>query len=85
MSHISSSIILLQSHVEEMHRKTYKRKVFNNQSGRLAARFPEMKEDVKWRVEHLNRKWERLEQTVTPRKRTHPEHLTHAKGGLHFI
>uniref|UniRef100_A0A1B6EWZ8 KASH domain-containing protein n=2 Tax=Cuerna arida TaxID=1464854 RepID=A0A1B6EWZ8_9HEMI len=66
------------SHVEEMHRKTYKRKVFNNQGGRLAARFPELKDDVKWRMAHLNRKWERLEQTVTPRKRSHPDHLTHA-------
>jgi len=68
------------SHVEEMHRKTYKRKVFNNQGGRLAARFPELKDDVKWRMTHLNRKWERLEQTVTPRKHSPREHshLIHA-------
>lgn len=68
-----------------MHRKTYKRKVFNNQGGRLAARFPELREDVKWRMTHLNRMWERLEQTVTPRKRSHPDHLTHAIGTLSIV
>ncbi|KAL1138934.1 hypothetical protein AAG570_008996 [Ranatra chinensis] len=63
------------SHMEEMQRKAFKRKLFNNQSGRLVARMPDLKDVVAWRVLYLNRKWERLEQTVTPRKRSHTDHL----------
>ncbi|XP_075226377.1 klarsicht isoform X2 [Lycorma delicatula] len=63
------------NHMEEMLRKSYKRKVFNNQGGRIVARFPELKEEVARRVVYLNMKWERLEQTVTPRKRMHSDRL----------
>uniref|UniRef100_T1HCR3 Uncharacterized protein n=1 Tax=Rhodnius prolixus TaxID=13249 RepID=T1HCR3_RHOPR len=57
------------SHMEEMQRNTYKRKMFNNQGGRLVAREPALKVEVAWKVSHLNSKWERLESAVTPRKR----------------
>ncbi|XP_054272374.1 uncharacterized protein LOC128992693 isoform X2 [Macrosteles quadrilineatus] len=75
------------SHIEEMHHKTYKRKVFNNQGGRLAAKFPGMKDEVKRRMTHLNRKWERLEQTVTPRKhsRVDTSHLEHLPDVEHLL
>lgn len=55
--------------MEEMQRNTYKRKMFNNQGGRLVAREPALKVEVAWKVSHLNSKWERLESAVTPRKR----------------
>lgn len=58
-----------------MNRKSFKRKLFNNQGGRLVVRSPDLKDEVAWRVLTLNSKWETLEQTVTPRKRTHPDHL----------
>lgn len=44
--------------------RAYKRKLFNNQSGRLVARCPELKEKVAWKVSYLNCKWERLEQLI---------------------
>ena len=54
-----------------MHRKSYKRKIFNNQGGRLVAQLPKLKDEVAWRMMYLNLKWERLEQTVTPVSYTH--------------
>ncbi|KAK9499126.1 hypothetical protein O3M35_003631 [Rhynocoris fuscipes] len=62
------------THMEEMQRNTYKRKMFNNQGGRLVAREPSLKDEVAWRVSYLNSKWERLESTVTPRKRAKTDH-----------
>ncbi|XP_014248959.1 uncharacterized protein LOC106666348 isoform X2 [Cimex lectularius] len=61
------------SHLEEMKRKTYKRKLFNNQGGRLVARDPSLKDVVAWSMQILNRKWERLVAAVTPRKRSSAE------------
>ncbi|KAF6205725.1 hypothetical protein GE061_019898 [Apolygus lucorum] len=58
------------SHMEEMKRKDYKRKLFNNQGGRLVAREPGQKEEVAWRVVYLNSRWERLEAALSLRKRT---------------
>ena len=55
--------------MEEMQRKSYKRKLFHNQSGRVVARIPESKAKVAWRVQVINSKWEKLERTVAPRKR----------------
>lgn len=65
----------LQNPMEEMLRKSYKRKVFHNQGGRLVARSPELKEEVTRRVLYLNNKWEKLEQLVTPRKRSHTDRI----------
>ncbi|RZF37942.1 hypothetical protein LSTR_LSTR005442 [Laodelphax striatellus] len=67
--------LLRRSQFEELQRKSYRRKLFNNQGGRLVARSPELKNEVAWRIEHLNTKWERLEQTVTPRIKMHPVHM----------
>lgn len=61
------------SHMEELQRKTYKRKLFNNQGGRLVARSPDLKTEVARKIRYLNKKWEMLENVVTPRKRTYPD------------
>ncbi|BES93914.1 Hypothetical protein NTJ_06723 [Nesidiocoris tenuis] len=58
------------SHMEDMKRMDYRRKLFNNQGGRLVAREPNQKEEVAWRMVYLNSRWERLEAAVSLRKRT---------------
>lgn len=70
--------------MEELQRKTYKRKLFNNQGGRLVARSPDLKTEVAWRIRYLNKKWEMLENVVTPRKRTYPD-LPDICPGIFFI
>ncbi|XP_039288846.1 uncharacterized protein LOC111043821 isoform X3 [Nilaparvata lugens] len=67
--------LLKRTQFEELQRKSYRRKLFNNQGDRLVARFPELKNEVAWRIEHLNTKWERLEQTVSPRTKMHSAHM----------
>ncbi|CAA9994971.1 unnamed protein product [Nesidiocoris tenuis] len=61
---------IFQSHMEDMKRMDYRRKLFNNQGGRLVAREPNQKEEVAWRMVYLNSRWERLEAAVSLRKRT---------------
>ncbi|CAB0000236.1 unnamed protein product, partial [Nesidiocoris tenuis] len=56
--------------MEDMKRMDYRRKLFNNQGGRLVAREPNQKEEVAWRMVYLNSRWERLEAAVSLRKRT---------------
>lgn len=42
--------------------------MFNEQSSRLLARYPDLRDEVAWRVSHLNSKWETLELAMTPSK-----------------
>ncbi|XP_069685606.1 klarsicht protein isoform X3 [Periplaneta americana] len=62
------------SHMEEMQRKAYRRKLFNDQANKLLRRYPDVRDEVMWRMAHLNSKWEMLEQVITPCK-SNPDQL----------
>ncbi|XP_049805441.1 klarsicht protein [Schistocerca nitens] len=59
---------LRTSHLEEMRRNCYRRKVFNDQARKLLSRYPDVRDEVSWRVAHLNTKWDMLEQAISPCK-----------------
>lgn len=40
--------------------------MFNEQAGKLVARAPTLRDEVAWRVDHLNTKWELVEQIMAP-------------------
>lgn len=52
--------------MEELRRKAYRRKLFNEQAEKLISRAPALKDEVAWRVDHLNSKWELVEQIMAP-------------------
>ena len=52
--------------MEELRRKAYRRRLFNEQAGKLVSRAPSLKDEVAWRVDHLNAKWELVEQIMAP-------------------
>nr|CAD7431740.1 unnamed protein product [Timema monikensis] len=56
------------SHMEEIQRRSYRRKLFNDQAGQLMQRYPDVRDEVMWRVSHLNSKWEMLQQAMSPGK-----------------
>ncbi|XP_066591099.1 klarsicht protein isoform X2 [Prorops nasuta] len=60
---------LRAAHMEELKRKAYRRKLFNEQAGKLVSRVPALKDEVAWRVDHLNAKWELVEQIMAPVER----------------
>ena len=55
--------------MEELRRRAYRRKLFNEQAGKLVSRAPALKDEVAWRVDHLNAKWELVEQIMAPVER----------------
>ncbi|XP_020287461.1 uncharacterized protein LOC109856518 isoform X2 [Pseudomyrmex gracilis] len=57
---------LRATHMEELRRKAYRRKLFNEQAEKLISRAPALKDEVAWRVDHLNAKWELVEQIMAP-------------------
>lgn len=57
---------MFQAHTEELRRKAYRRRLFNEQAGKLVARAPTLRDEVAWRVDHLNTKWELVEQIMAP-------------------
>ncbi|XP_024938758.1 uncharacterized protein LOC107265729 isoform X2 [Cephus cinctus] len=57
---------LRAAHMEELRRKAYRRRLFNEQAGKLVSRAPTLRDEVAWRVDHLNTKWELVEQIMTP-------------------
>ncbi|XP_063993253.1 klarsicht protein isoform X1 [Diachasmimorpha longicaudata] len=57
---------LRATHMEELQRKAYRRRLFNDQAAKLVARSPSLKDEVAWRVDHLNAKWELVEQIMAP-------------------
>ncbi|OXU23632.1 hypothetical protein TSAR_002830 [Trichomalopsis sarcophagae] len=57
------------AHTEELRRKAYRRRLFNEQAEKLIARAPSLKEEVSWRVDHLNAKWDLVEQIMAPVQR----------------
>ncbi|XP_043268774.1 uncharacterized protein klar isoform X2 [Venturia canescens] len=57
---------LRAAHMEELRRKAYRRRLFNEQAGKLVSRAPSLKDEVAWRVDHLNAKWELVEQIMAP-------------------
>jgi hypothetical protein len=65
--------------MEEMQRKAYRRKLFNDQAYKLLHRYPDERDEVIWRMTHLNSKWEMLEQAVTPCK-SNPDQLDMCAG-----
>ncbi|XP_043596428.1 uncharacterized protein LOC122573733 isoform X2 [Bombus pyrosoma] len=60
---------LRAAHMEELRRRAYRRKLFNDQAGKLVSRAPALKDEVAWRVDHLNAKWELVEQIMAPVER----------------
>ncbi|XP_017795060.1 PREDICTED: uncharacterized protein LOC108576557 [Habropoda laboriosa] len=60
---------LRAAHMEELRRRAYRRKLFNEQAGKLVSRAPAFKDEVAWRVDHLNAKWELVEQIMAPVER----------------
>uniref|UniRef100_A0ABD2X2Q3 KASH domain-containing protein n=1 Tax=Trichogramma kaykai TaxID=54128 RepID=A0ABD2X2Q3_9HYME len=61
---------LRAAHTEELRRKAYRRRLFNEQAEKLIARAPSLKEEVYWRVDHLNAKWNLVEQIMAPVQRS---------------
>ncbi|CAB0034639.1 unnamed protein product, partial [Trichogramma brassicae] len=59
-----------KAHTEELRRKAYRRRLFNEQAEKLIARAPSLKEEVYWRVDHLNAKWNLVEQIMAPVQRS---------------
>ncbi|XP_052119593.1 uncharacterized protein LOC127748782 isoform X2 [Frankliniella occidentalis] len=60
---------LRTSHMERLQREGFRRRLFNEQSGRLLQRCPELTEEVSWRAQHLNAKWDTLERAMdSPRE-----------------
>lgn len=57
-----------QAQQEELRRRTYRRKLFVEQGERVAQRYPGSSEEICWRVNYLNNKWDQLESTFTPAK-----------------
>lgn len=55
--------------MEELRRRAYRRKLFNEQAGKLVSHAPALKDEVAWRVDHLNAKWELVEQIMAPIER----------------
>ncbi|XP_058797198.1 klarsicht protein [Phymastichus coffea] len=60
---------LRAAHTEELRRKAYRKRLFNEQAEKLIARAPSLKEEVSWRVDHLNAKWDLVEQIMAPVQR----------------
>ncbi|XP_076062425.1 uncharacterized protein LOC143037757 [Oratosquilla oratoria] len=54
--------------LEELRRRAYRRKLFSEQGERVAQRYPQSAEEISWRVNYLNNKWDQLEQSFTPLK-----------------
>lgn len=52
--------------MERMQREGFRRRMFNEQSARLLVRYPDLRDEVTWRVAHLNAKWETLELAMSP-------------------
>lgn len=57
-----------QAQQEELRRRTYRRKLFVEQGERVAQRYPGSSEEISWRVNYLNNKWDQLESNLTPAK-----------------
>ncbi|XP_068217202.1 klarsicht protein [Palaemon carinicauda] len=53
---------------EELRRRTYRRKLFVEQGERVAQRYPSSAEEISWRVNYLNNKWDQLQSSFTPAK-----------------
>ncbi|XP_076233971.1 uncharacterized protein LOC143178913 isoform X2 [Calliopsis andreniformis] len=60
---------LRAAHMEELRRRAYRRKLFNEQATKLVSRAPALKDEVAWRVDHLNAKWDLVEQIMAPVER----------------
>ncbi|XP_065202336.1 klarsicht protein [Planococcus citri] len=56
------------THVEELQRKNYQRKIFVSQSSRLVTQYPQYKDEILEYVSQLNFKWDQLTQTVSPKR-----------------
>lgn len=59
---------LLQSYIEDVQRKNYRRKLFNEQAGKLLSKYPDSRDDISRHVSHLNAKWELIEQLLSSGK-----------------
>ena len=70
--------------MEELRRKAYRRRLFNEQAGKLMARAPALKDEIAWRVDHLNAKWELVEQIMAPIARPVSDHQDVSAGEFIF-
>ncbi|XP_044741314.1 uncharacterized protein LOC123302466 [Chrysoperla carnea] len=51
--------------LEEMERRNYRRIAFIEQATRLVQVYPEIKDEVNWRITHLNSKWDAVKQAIS--------------------
>lgn len=68
--------------MEELRRKAYRRRLFNEQAGKLIAREPALRDEITWRVDHLNAKWELVEQIMAPTVRPVTDHQDVSAGNV---
>ena len=74
----------LQTYHEEMLQRSPRRKLFNDYAKQLMRRYPNMKEEITIRIQHLNNQWQALEQAISPRT-GYQDHNTMVKGELFII
>lgn len=48
-----------------MERRNYRRIAFIEQATRLVQVYPEIKDEVNWRITHLNSKWDAVKQAIS--------------------
>lgn len=53
---------------DELRRRSYRRKLFVEQGERVAQRYQGSAEEISWRVNYLNNKWDQLQISFTPAK-----------------
>ena len=74
----------LQTYHEEMLQRSPRRKLFNDYAKQLMRRYPNMKEEITVRIQHLNNQWQALEQAISPRA-GYQDHSTMVKGESSWI
>ena len=63
--------LCFQPLVEELHKKSYRRKLFNDNSQKLIRQDRSIEPDINFRTKQLNTKWDTIHATVTPQRKTH--------------
>lgn len=57
---------LNQTYHEEMLQRSPRRKLFNDYAKQLMRRYPDRKDEIQLRLQHLNKQWEALEKAISP-------------------
>ena len=54
------------AHLERLHREAGRRAQLNEHADRVLLRYPELRDEVSWRVAHINSKWDGLLLAMAP-------------------